>query len=129
MTQRKGFNNITGEIGVLGCGQVSWDIYDDAGARHNIKTLAYHVLQAKVRLISIQKFLHFNNRQFEMEGDQAIFRFNKTNKLTFKTFDNNNKICLLLIAYLAKAHNHRQKKSSVYNVVAQENTNLTTSQK
>lgn len=62
-----------------------------------------------------------------MKGATAIFDFADKGSLTFRTYDTNSDRCLLPVAFLSKAVDKR--KEDVFNVDADNNTNLTTAMK
>ena len=51
-------NNVSGKSGSLGMGQIECTLYDDTGCLHTIRALAYYVPDARVRLFSIQGYIH-----------------------------------------------------------------------
>ena len=118
--------NISGHSPVIGEGIVRWTINDDDGHAHTIRTRAYFVPNARVRLFSVQAFLGQNGGSFHIEGAKGFFHFNARQKLTFNTFGRD-ETSRLPIAYLTKAHDAR--KERVYNVLGPDNSNLTAAQK
>jgi hypothetical protein len=76
---------ITAATDVLGVGMVRWILHDDQGQRHLIETKAYYVPDARVRLLSPQRYLHErNDGTFSITPNVSIFNFPSTNiTLTF----------------------------------------------
>ena len=121
-------HNILGNTEVIGVGVIKWDIYDDKGRPHVIRTKAYFVPSARVRLFSVQTYLGTEKGSFLIEGTNAFFRFtNDKDLLAFHTFNNSSENGLLALAYLTRAHNAQC--NLALNVLAPVNSNLTHAQK
>ena len=81
---------ITSTATVQGSGVVRWVVRDDNGKEHTIETKAYFVPNAKVRLLSPQRFLRTRDRgAMILTPGSTTFFFDKHSPLTFHSLNNN----------------------------------------
>jgi hypothetical protein len=120
---------INSDCEVKGFGEVEWTLYDDNGIKRKIRTTAYWVPSATVRLFSPQAYFNQvenkgTNGGFSITTEGCTFKFPKQpgerqGRLTFAIFEDR-----LPLAYVV----HRRNDAAL-NVLNDVNVNLTTAQK
>ena len=135
-TRLKGINS---SASVLGVGIVRWTIRDDRGRQFKLETKAYYVPEARVRLLSPQRFFHEQGQnaggQFTITSEGAVFTFPgpQRRKLTFRMWDDSTGRSSLPVAYIVPPPTDLETKVdeaySALSVLDDANINLTLAQK
>lgn len=129
-------NGITASTEVCGIGTVRWTLRDDRGRRRIIETKAYYVPDARVRLLSPQRYLHEQQGgTFLITSNKSIFTFpgHDKPKLTFHMWDGSSNRPDLPIAYVASPQTAEERAHDdayqALNVLDPVNANLNLAQK
>jgi hypothetical protein len=123
---------ITQSAQVLGVGRVRWTIRDDNGRLRELETRAYYVPQARARLFSPQAYLKQRENQgangcFRVDEHGCSFVFPNTDGLARLTFVMEART--LPIAYVMTPDGIETEPTGAFNVVLDNNFNLTYAQK